>query len=40
MFPTNCRGGTNSEKISVQLFLYNFGALIPKILAIFYKNNF
>ena len=31
---------TNSEKISVQLFLDNFGTLIPKILVIFYKNDF
>ena len=34
------KGRTNSEKISVQLFLDNFGALIPKILVIFYKNDF
>ena len=33
-------GGTNSEKISVQLFLHNFGTLIPKILVIFYKSGF
>ena len=36
----NKGGGTNSEKISVQLFLDNFGALILKILVIFYKNDF
>ena len=33
-------GGTNSEKISVQLFLDNFITLIPKMLVIFYKNDF
>ena len=33
-------GGTNSEKINVQLFLDNFGALIQKIYIIFYKNDF
>ena len=41
LFPITCITKNDSqEKISVQLFLDNFGALILKILVIFYKNDF